>query len=149
MAFDRLTLCSLCCCTSLQGHLLMVRRESARGGEPQGEWEGRNVSVSCPPCLSPPARDTREGQRQREAPHSWSSAAWNTEALTHECGSFSGLWCRMLEPFAGCTGVNRCRTDGNGAALQLATINVSTWILINLQNSIYHTCCYWQGSIQL
>ena len=94
------------------------------------------------PLSHPSCTWYRGGERQHEAPHSF--------RLLHETPrpdtqfTFSGLRCQ-LQLFASRTSVNRCITDGNGAALQLVTINVSTWILINLQNSIYptyYTFCY-------
>ena len=101
-----------------------------------------SVSVpSCPP-LSPPARDTRvgAGDSVKLLIHS-DFAAWNTGY--HQCCTARMFWFARDVTITLCrTGVNRCITDANGAALQLETINVSTWILINLQNSIYHTCCY-------
>ena len=52
MAFVRRILCSLCCCLSLQGDLLMVRRESVRGGAPGGTQRG-GMSLSHAPPVSP------------------------------------------------------------------------------------------------
>ena len=130
-----------CCCIMLQWvttHLLRVRR-GVWGGITPGEG-GEAPDCLCPMSPSLPSCTWyRGGERQHEAPHSFRLLHETLKAATHF--TFSGLRCQ-LQLFASRTSVNRCITDGNGAALQLATINVSTWILINLQNSIYHTCCY-------
>ena len=138
---------ALCCCIII---LQWVTCWESGGGVREGSLitpgeEGRGglwLSLSHVPLSHPSCTWYRGGERQHEAPHSF--------RLLHETPrpdtqfTFSGLRCQ-LQLFASRTSVNRCITDGNGAALQLATINVSTWILINLQNSIYpryYTCCY-------
>ena len=113
------------------GHLLRVR--GVREGSPRGRRGGEGPDCLCPmsPLSLPSCTWYRGGERQHEAPHSFRLLHETPRPDTHF--TFSGLRCQ-LQLFASRTSVNRCITDGNGAALQLATINVSTWI--NLPSGI-------------
>ena len=117
--------------------------KSVRGRVTPGGRGGPWLSLSHVPSL-PSCTWYKGGETQTLMKHLIHSVCCMKHWQQHSSHFLVWWWCQ-LQLFAGRTSVDRCITDANGAALQLETINVSTWILINLQNSIYYTCCYRVG----